>query len=216
MTPLAIFLLLAAVLMVAGAFVFLVFAPYFIAWFVGRKLRGVASQKDSQGRPIPMSTLGRTGVGNLPLSLGFVAGLGNDAQPEQTASTIVMRPTWGMRMISVVLSAMLIYFCYIGWGELVPATPYTWPVVLIVLAYGVLSTNIYELRYDRDGLVSSGFARQRKEIAWKDLARVTDNGHYLYRLKSFKGETVDVQKYLVGIRDFLTYAQDQMDYHNRR
>ncbi len=215
MAALAIILVTGATLLAMSVFAAMFIGPYVIAWFLGRKLRDVTSQKDSRGRSVQMTALGRTGYANLPMSIGFVAGLGTDATPQQTTNTLILRPTWGVRMTSLVFSALLIYIAYVGYGELVPASPYTWPVIGLLLVYGVLSTWIYELRYDRDGFVTTGFLRSRKEMQWRDLAQITDNGHYLYALKTFDGQKVEVQKYLVGIREFLTYARDQMAYHDR-
>ncbi len=215
MLLLIIFGLFSLALVVIGALVVVYFGPILLAWVLGRKLRDAARQKDSRGRPVQMNAMANAGFGNLPIGAGFFASLGEDAGPQVGVGEIVMRPTWGVRVSGIVFSGLLIYISHIGYGDFVPASPYTWPVIGVALIYAALATNIYEVRYDREGFSVSGFARSRKNVKWNDLAHITDNGHYLYTFKTFGGKKVEVQKYLVGVRDFLTYAQDQMDYHNR-
>ncbi len=195
--------------------ILMTFGPYVLAYLLGRKVRSAAAQKDSEGRPVQMTGLANAGLGTLPLDVGFVAGLGRDAVPQSTAGSLVLRPTWGVRMLSIVFSALLIYIVYIGRGDLVPDSPYVWPVLGLVLGYGILTTNIYELRYSTEGFVTSGFARRRKEVRWKDLSYITDNGHYFYYFHTFSGQKVETLKYLVGIGDFLSYARAQMHFHDR-
>ena len=84
-----------------------------------------------------------------------------------------------------------------------------------MLLHAAWHTNSYEASYDDHILTAPNWFFQRRQYRWKDLISIRDNGHYYYVLRFADGQKLQVQKYLVGIRDFLTYARLQIEKNNR-
>lgn len=212
------FVVLITLVLVIGAivlFLSLIIGPYFLAWKLGRFVNNKTAQRDSRGDPIARTSASRFGLGNLSPAAGLLAGVGQSAMPQMSLNSLILRPTIGMRLISFATAAVLAVMFAIDDGSLFPRNIYVIAGLVVLVAYGLLHTNTYSLRYDTEGFTTrDDFFRQRT-AAWRDVISVQDNGHYLYVIQLENGSKLNVPKYLVGIRDFLTYAKDQMAYHNR-
>ena len=203
------------VLIAVAGFVALIFLPYAGAWFLGQKLRGLTDQRDSRGERIAQGPMARMGIGSLTADMALLAQVGGKVAPERGLNQIILRPTRGLRIISVGGAALLLF-------EMIRSFDYYFADSLLIPAclagfviYAVAQTLTYQLRYDTDGFTAQDALFRARRVAWKNVVNLTDNGHYLYYVGLDHGRRVEVPKYLVGIRDFLTYAKDQMRYHDR-
>lgn len=202
-----------------------VWSLIFTAFVVGASLmlrfriRGFFSkffrQRDSEGQLVKETLLARTGTSNLSADVGLIAGLGQGAQVRQTLNTIILRPTIGLRLISLGISAAMLYLIWMRPGEFMPATGVLPHGLTAVLIYAGLHTNFYEASYDDHILTAPNWFFQRHQYRWKHLDSIRDNGHYYYILHFADGRKLQLQKYLVGIKDFLTYARLQIEENNR-
>jgi len=212
-------LLVAAILALAlfalAGFLILIIGPYFLTWWLGRKLHRKTAQRDSRGQSIPLTTSARFGLGNFSGDMTLLSGLGRNATPHHTLNEITLRPTIGLRLVSVLVAAAFWFLIAVDDGELLGDGYAVTAGLCGLWAYSFVQTNFYELRYDSHGFITRDWVFRRREVAWRDVIRIEDNGTYLYVIKMQDGSKLEIQKYLVGIRDFLTYAGDQMSYHNR-
>lgn len=209
-------LVIAAIVAAAVVGMFALLAlPYVLAWRLRRRIAAQTTQRGSRGETIPLTGLARLGLGTLSPGVGFVASLGEGAAPQQTLNQLILRPTIGARLSSLALAGVVIVLVLGDQGGLAADMPYLVPAVFAAILYGFLHTQTYTLRYDTDGLITRDSLFRQQQAAWRDVVSVRDNGHYLYVIALATGQKITVPKYLVGIRAFLTYANDQMAYHNR-
>ena len=119
--------------------------PVFLAvggfWFVifklRKKLNGALAQRDSKGRRVDETRAARSMVGNLPGDVGFVASLGRDAAPLQSLDRLILRPTWGLRLVSLGFSALLLGMAFLSRGEILPDSPYAIGALFGAQALGI-------------------------------------------------------------------------------
>ncbi|MBT0957406.1 hypothetical protein IV417_08410 [Alphaproteobacteria bacterium KMM 3653] len=166
---------------------------------------------DRKGRRTEKTAGGKMGLGGKLGNVGVIAKAGTQAQAPTSLGTSVLRPTIGLRMISILLTPVAVYLLFFHpmGPEMIPF-PYGREVVMAILIYALIYIQTYEVRYDRDGIVTrDGFFR-RKEFKWGDLISVKDRGTYEQVLK-FETGKMTMQKYLVGMADFLTLAHDHSE-----
>jgi hypothetical protein len=133
----------------------------------------------------------------------------------------VLRPTLTLKLLTLAIAglAMAYLFGAIGpdmWGdggELRGFRAAEWMKIAIaaMVAYALLNIFLYEARYDTHSIFAPDWFLRTREYLWKDLISIRDNGHYLYVLRFEDGRTLELQKYLVGIREFLSYATDRIE-----
>ncbi len=182
----------------------------FGGWFRHSLLR----QPRNVTNEVQKSALGSLGVANLPLDVALVAGIGKSREAPQTIGDRFLRPTIGLRMISLVLSGLVLWGLWLGPAEFrLPVPALQWGLSAL-LVYGVFFIQTYEARYDDYRIVTRGWFFQRKEVLWKDVISLRDNGHYIYNLHTEAGKKYEVQKYLVGIVDFVAYANTRIARNN--
>ncbi|MFY0635615.1 MAG: hypothetical protein JXQ91_17520 [Vannielia sp.] len=201
-----------ATVMLAGAAVALVIAAYVAVFYVipglliragVRKLESMTAPKDAEGRQVER-TVGARVMGQR--DIGLLASRGMAKPAEQSLNATVMRTTWGLRLSTVLFSGLAVAMAFNFdpadqmMSTLMP--PLIAGMALLALAH-VFS---YELRYDRDVLISQSLIQFRRERAWKELVDLKDEGRGVYRLVFADGKKMRVQKYLVGMSDFLTLA----------
>lgn len=165
---------------------------------------------------VQKSALAHAGVGNLPLDVAVIAGLGKGGEAPQTIGDHFLRPTIGLRLISLGLSALCLYFILFGPEEYrLPFPVMTWSLTA-ALIYGVLYIQTYEARYDDYRIVYRGWLFQRKEALWSEVYSINDDGQYQYILRTDSGKRVEIQKNLVGIVDFVSYANQRIAENRRK
>lgn len=191
----------------------------YIAFKMRRSNRRRFAQRDSKGRPIEETTLAKLGAGTLPTDTGLIAGLGTKGEARQSLNESILRPSIGLRLLSIGLSSVMLAYL---WGlihlpgvpkDVMAGVPYAEWVkagLSLIIVYSVFYILFYEVRYDTFSLSAPNWFFVHREYTWKDLVSLKDNGHYLYILRFEDGRKAEVQKYLVGIREFLSYANDRV------
>ena len=192
-----------------------------VAWLSGARSltdviwHGLLRRPRGPAQRVERTALARTGMANLPLDLSMVAGAGRSATAPDTLGDHTLRPTIGLRLISLGISALVLYLIWFGPAETrLPYPPASWTLTAAV-AYGILYIQTYEARYDRDRINYRDALMRQHEVLWRDVFAIRDDGHYEYHLLTDSGRKIRLQKYLVGISDFLTYAETRIA-QNRR
>ena len=163
---------------------------------------------------IKLTGTGRMGIVNLDPVTSRIANIGMDRPVHMTLGTVVMRPTQGLRIISLG-SGGFILFCL--WGSTIfqPMLSGLGAIIMTaIIFYTVMYISAYEARYDDQGITAPNWMFQQKQYAWEDFITIRDNGHYLYVLKFADGK-MSLQKHLVGIHTFLTFVSDLEDMNVR-
>ncbi len=208
-------LLIAAVICVAGFFGLMYFINIWLPHRVKKSTYDRVNLRDSKGQKIEQTGFAKTQLAGLPFDVAYLAKIGNDAAPRQTLNTTHLRPTIGLRVISLGLSAVFMAMFFAPASSSASLPPSTMLMMLTIVGYAALHTNLYSASYDNHSLIAPNRFFQRKEYRWNDITAIKDNGHYLYQLHLINGQKVEIQKYLVGIRDFLTFAQEKIAQNNR-
>jgi hypothetical protein len=158
------------------------------------------------------SLLPRLGAEPLPASISVLARLGERAVPQQSLDVIVMRPTFGLKGVSLVISTLALWITWGGkFDEMVPDGAPFRLVMSAVVAFCVLNTFLFEARVDRSSLIVIKFTLWRSEYLWRDLTAIKDDGSYLYFLHFAKGGKVNIPKHLVGMPGFLKFLGEIME-----
>ncbi len=200
-------LLLAVVLLLAGYIVIFCVLPIMAARAIGGKLRQASTATDAQGRRAELSA----GAKFMGSDIGLLSSRGMAAKAEQSLGTTVMRMTWGARLSAVVFSAMAIVASF-SMGVVDPQTDMILRPVIVGLALlGLAHVFSYELRYDRDVMISQSLIQGRREMPWRELVEIREESNGTYRMRFADGKRVRVQKYLVGMSDFLTRAHGAIE-----
>jgi hypothetical protein len=169
------------------------------------------------GRRVPRTLLSRL---TRPLAgeIDLIAGLGVARQAPQTLGTTVMRTAGGVRIITLIVSGVLVRITlamYPPGGPMAEGPPAT-AAMLLFLAATVLHVFTFEARYDRSSLVVTRLIRFRREYDWGKLTALADDGAYEYVL-TFAGQgRARVMKHLVGAPDFLSFVGQQLQRNEAR
>ncbi|WP_157033175.1 hypothetical protein [Loktanella sp. S4079] len=188
---------------------------WYLRYLFARQVQKWTNQRDSKGQEVEQTGFAKTQLGNLPADVGFVAGVGKNAEPAVTLNVTILRPTIGMRLISIGVGGAIIWMIWLSETNYLPDIAYLDIGTSIVVAYSLLYTNLYELRYDQHGIIHKDWFLREVEFRWRDIISIKDNGQYAYILRLENGKKTEVLKYLVGIRPFLTYAKEQIAKNNR-
>ncbi|QDC11147.1 hypothetical protein FHY55_18750 [Oceanicola sp. D3] len=212
--PLVLLALAAAVvLLVVAAIAAYVYFVWILPGQVGRavttKLYEATNAADAQGRRVEL-TAGAKFMKQRDIAPLASRGMAQAA--EDSVGSKVMRPTWGMRLSTVLMAAAGVAVLFFADMGLDPE----WMVFIKPAAVGVALLGIahvfsFEMRYDRDVIISQSLIQFRREIAWRDLVDIRDEGNGVYRLTSADGKKMRVQKYMTGMSDFLTRAHGAID-----
>lgn len=159
---------------------------------------------DTQTAETPAAALG---IGNLPGPMDLIARTGQHDQPHMSLGTVVMRPTKGLRLISLGGSALVLFLL---WGPFLGGAPGMAVMKILVtlaLGYAALFVAGYEARYDGEGITAPDWAFRDRQHAWEHFVSIKDDGHYMYKLR-FESGTLMLQKHLRGIPTFLAFVAD--------
>ena len=206
---------LGLLLLPVAFFVVVIFGWPYLLWRLRRRLTRQTDLTDSKGRDIPKAGLARFGLSTLPLDMALAGRVGMKQAPEVSLGAITMRPTIGLRLISGVLSLICVAI-FLSDPEHFGLSDTLLTIGAALLVYGFVFTNASYVRYDAEGLSAPGAAFQTKTARWADVVSLSDHGHYLYVIRTRDGQKIEIQKFLTGIEDFLTYAADQIAYHQEQ
>ncbi len=184
---------------------------YYLWFRFKKRVNGLTNVRDSDGRKVAQTRLAKTQLSSLPTDISLIAGVGKNAAPQQSLNETVLRPTIGLRLISLGVSGALLWMVWLSGADYVPDIAYLKEGVSVIVAYSLLYTNLYELRYDQHGVIHKDWFFREVDFAWRDVVSLRDNGHYAYIVRTADGKKAEVMKYLVGIRPFLTYAHAQIE-----
>ncbi len=174
-----------------------------------RKLEDVTAPKDASGRRV-RQTMGARFMGRGDIAPLASRGMARAA--EESLGTTVMRTTWGMRLSTVVLGgAAVAALLFMDMGLDPQVAMFVKPAVVGFGLLGLAHVFSFEMRYDRDVIISQSLIQFRREIAWRDLVDIRDEGNGVFRLTGADGKKMRVQKYLTGMSDFLTRAHGVID-----
>ena len=193
----------------------IVVGQYFLTHLIMKWLYGRRNQRDSDGTVIDLTPLAKTHAANLPRDISFVAGIGAQTAPQMTLNEPTLRPTVGLRLVSVGISGVLMQYTWISDEGYIPDNIYVKMATTVIVLYSLIYTTTYNLRYDRDVLIDSDWLFRRREILWKDVVSLQDNGHYSYVIGVQSGKSVEVMKYMTGIREFLATARQNIALNQR-
>ena len=156
------------------------------------------------------SDIERTRMGQFapstPADITLLAGIGKGKAAPQTIADRTLRPTSGLRFITLGLGGLMLWLVWLG-PEGIRMGSDVFGLLLSAFAlYSIIHVQTYEARYDDYRLEYRGWFFQTRQVLWRDIASIRDDGAYIYVLRTHTGKKVEVQKYLVGITDFVAYA----------
>jgi hypothetical protein len=140
--------------------------------------------------------------------------LGGEHAAERSLDTMILRPTWGIKLFGFVIAALLITTMMGSAGALYREDLVIWSLVLSVLIYLGLFLAKYEVRFDSDTITAPGIFFFAKTHPWSEFISIekVDNVHY--KLKFERG-TLKIKKFLVGMPTLLTFATDVREMNKR-
>ncbi len=178
---------------------------------VARAIRRAITQTTSDGRQVPRTASARFGVGNLAADATLVAQIGKNSVPRAGLNGQILRPTIGIRVMSIAMSLFALWLVWADPGAFLPDNVFLLLPCTALILYGTVHTNTSFLRFDADGFEVMDSLFRRRMILWDDLEQIRDNGHYLYIFDVRNGRSAKSLKYLAGMPHFLSFAFDVMD-----
>ena len=193
-----------------------------MAWAIGPTilafavLAGLRLRRLWRGERRASDGIARTNTfgGSLPAELRLAVSAGGSRPAHETLGEKFLRPTLGLRLVSLVLPALALI--YLAQAHQMPGLiddgftrTIEWGLGGLML-YSILYINTYQLRYDSYRFAHRGPAFTTREIVWKDVLSIRDDGAYFYVIRDINGGKASVPKYLTGIEDFLTVVQTQI------
>ncbi len=133
--------------------------------------------------------------------------LGSKQSAQRSLDTMILRPTWGIKLFGLIISALLISVMMGPSGAVYRDDLITWGLVASVLGYFGVFLSFYEVRYDSEGITAPNMLFRPKFHPWSEFVSVhrADNIHYKL---IFEGGTLEIKKFLVGIPTLLTFVTD--------
>ncbi len=189
-----------------------------LAPFAYLAFRWVKRRRDEIARHAKAGTIGPAFVvegATMPLHFDLLARVGTSGGAEQALQEKVLRPSVGVRLLILVISALVLGQFFLprfaqGMDEALAELPVSPLVVqglvLLAVANGVIYIFSCEARYDTSVLIVSRMLVFRREFLWKNLERIGDDGRYELVLIFRPGGKAKVLRYSQGIRDFKDYA----------
>jgi hypothetical protein len=184
---------------------------YYLWFRFSKRVNRLTNLRDSEDREVAQTVFAKTQMGNLPTDISLIAGVGKNVAPQLSLNETILRPTVGMRLISFMISAALMWMTWLGDAHYLPDIVYLKEAISLVVGYSLIYTNLYALRYDHQGFIHKDRFLREVDFVWRDIVSLRDDGHYAYIVRTADGRKTEVLKYLTGIRPFLTYAHEQIE-----
>lgn len=171
------------------------------------------------GQHLPSSQVQKTALGLLGGGIApearLLAGLGQNAKPQETLGELTLRPSFGMRVYPAGLLLLFLYLIdqmYLSGtnADSVYRGPFDYGfagLLLVLILYSILYFNVYELRYDRDRFVHRSWLFQRREFDWSKLLMLRDDNGFFYVVHGSTQGKAYIPKHLIGIEDFVAKVQ---------
>ena len=196
---------------ISAVVIVLIFGTMFLLrLWISQAVMRLFNQRSSQDERVPLTGTARMTVGNLPADINLIAQVGAKKAPMESLNGKIMTPTIGVRVISLVLTAALLYMMFAVPGEFMPDDIFlTFPLTGLLI-YAQVHTHMSYMRYDSEGVEAMTWSFARKQAKWKDIISIRDNGHYLYVFHLGDGTKLQVLKFMKGMPEFLTYAHERM------
>ncbi|NNK16283.1 MAG: hypothetical protein HKP51_05210, partial [Sulfitobacter sp.] len=137
-----------------------------------------------------------------------IAQLGLNEPAQMSLNTVIMRPTKGLRFLSLGFSVFALWMI---WGPIASSNSHV-PLLAIgasvLISYMALFIANYEARYNDEGLTAPDWFFIERRYDWEDFRSLNEDGNLLYKLEFAGKRKVHLQKYLVGMPTFLTFIED--------
>jgi hypothetical protein len=152
-------------------------------------------------------TPGRSGSASrqsgLPSTLDALASIGEDRAADRTIDTYVLRPTVGLRLVSLGLSGVVLWFIW-GWqpdsdGLRMIKSDAINVVLSLMVAWAAFNVMTYEARVNDVSLIAKKNYMFTREYFWKDLVHFSKDAGYEYVLHFEPGGKIGVLRHLSGI-----------------
>jgi len=140
--------------------------------------------------------------------------LGGKQSAQRSLDTMILRPTWGIRLFGWAMVALVIMIMSGPSGAPFREDLTSWILVAGILTYLGAFLSAYEVRYDSDGITAPGMFFRPKHHPWSEFISIekADNVHYKL---VFEGGTLKIKKFLVGMPTLLTFVTDIRDMNQR-
>ena len=186
-----------------------------VVLYIRRRLRGQVNPSDH----VQSTRLG-TVAGSLPAELSLLAGVGAGGQAHETLGEMFLRPTWGLRLITIGLPAFAAYLMMemqaVHQLQRLPMDIALNGAMALVMLHVLIYTNTYELRYDRDRFAHRNWFYQRRAFDWSEIASIRHDNAYFYIIRTHKRRKTYVPKHLVGIEGLLETVQTHVAQNESR
>ncbi len=167
------------------------------------------------GRIKPSERVGSTGMGKvagaLPAELSLLAGAGTGGRAHETLGEMFLRPTWGLRAITIGFPVLAAYFMTqmhaVDQLQTMPFDLILNGVICLLIFHVAIYTNTYELRYDGDCFAHRNWFYQRRQFRWSDILMIRHDNAYFYEIHTKDRRKAYVPKHLIGIEDFVETVQ---------
>lgn len=184
-------------------------------WTFVRAVRSSTKRMTDFG--VEKTTFAKLGFARRSLDTDLIAGIGTHRAAEQSLGTTVMRASIGIKVISILLLPFICWVLYFDpSGISLAGVPFLREAIVAMAVYAIIFTFSYTVRYDREEIVATGALIFRKTRRWKDLVSIKDAGNYTLIVRFADGRKLNIQKYLVGIRDFINLAKEHAETNKRR
>ena len=168
--------------------------------------RRIRSERDREAQNFGRTTTrsaGSLGAERLNPGLDAMASIGRDAAPTLTIDTWTLRPTLGLRLISLGLGAVIVAMMWGGLplyqdvGDQMPDAA-KWFITAVV-ALATFNVMTYEVRVSERELHAKKYFLFPRTYLWKDLVLFQHDGGYEYVMRFDPGGRITVLKHLAGI-----------------
>jgi hypothetical protein len=168
-----------------------------------------------RGRIKPSERVDSTGMGKLggglPAELRLLAGVGTGGRAHETLGEVFLRPTLGLRAITIGFSVLAAYFMTqmhtVDHLQTLPLDLTLNGAICLVIFHVAIYTNTYELRYDSDRFAHRNWFYQRREFRWSDILMIRHDNAYFYEIHTKDRRKAYVPKHLTGIEGFVETVQ---------
>lgn len=204
-----VFLAIMLILLLVASYIILVFIlPYWLGRKVLGKLEKVSAPRDGSGRRVePTATAKFMNGGDV----NVLANYGTAKPARETLGSRVMRPTLFAKLGTVIVALLGVAVAFLTDFDMPDMMIWLRPLMAGLAIFAVSHILSYEVRYDREVMIAESVLMPRRERNWRDLTEIKDEGQGVYRMRFRTGGKLRMQKYLVGMRDFLTLAHQHID-----
>lgn len=164
---------------------------------------------------LPDGHIPRNYIAPLQINPGLILSrLGAQKPAERSLDTMVLRPTWGIKLFALLILALVAVTMMGPTGEMYRQDLWIWLIVFFGLGYFLVLLMVYEVRYDSEGITAPNAFFRQVYHPWSKFitAEQSDAVHYTLL---FEDGSLRIKKFLVGMPSFLVFV-GQLREMNRR